>query len=197
MRGTKLDGYIHGADWYRTIAGLAGVDPSDDVPGLPGVDSIDMWPYLSGVVPESPRTEVLLATGFSDTAKGWNGKTNGSAALIVGRYKLVRFAQQYCFWQGVIYPNASTTHDKQVEAACSCGASGCLFDIMADPGERIDLAAAMPTVAAQLRARAEQLDLGAIEAIKPEGWRGHADSKLACIDAELKYSGFWGPDLFP
>ena len=64
MRGTRVDALMHVADFYATLAGLAGVDPSDDAAAvyeLPAIDSIDMWPVLSGAVDVSPRTELPLS----------------------------------------------------------------------------------------------------------------------------------------
>lgn len=199
MRGKKLEGFIHGADWYATIAGLAGVDPSDSgASGMPATDSIDQWDYISGAQENSSRTELLLASAYAACAVGGkcqHGTPTGSAALIMGNYKLVRNSQQYCFWMGPVYPNASTDHKN--EADCTCGSQGCLFDIFADPGEHHDLSTAFPDIATKLRNRAEELDKTSIEAIKGPTWRGQGDPKQACADAMNKYSGFWGPDLFP
>ena len=45
MRGQKTEGYIHLADWYATLYGLAGVDPTDEEAAkakLPPIDSLDL-----------------------------------------------------------------------------------------------------------------------------------------------------------
>ena len=202
-RGLKLEGYVHGADWFKTITNLAGVtdDPDDtraslvEHGSLPGIDSIDVWGYLTGKVDASPRTEIPLASFVADKAKGGGPGSNGSAALIVGDYKLVRFPQQYCFWMGPRYPNASTTH-KDDKACNPCGATGCLYNIKTDEGEHHDLAATMPEMAAKLLARAQELDLTAIEVVMGAGWRGSNNKSLSCDDMH-NYGGFWGPDLFP
>lgn len=56
-RGTVWDGQMHAADWYSTIAALAGVSTEDTGP-LP-TDGIDIWAGLvSGGA--SPRQEVVL-----------------------------------------------------------------------------------------------------------------------------------------
>ena len=58
VRGTKLEGAIHIADWYRTLSHLAGEDPTDHeaaASGLPPIDSLDVWPLLSGASKASPR----------------------------------------------------------------------------------------------------------------------------------------------
>eukprot|EP00051_Salpingoeca_urceolata_P006975 m.92254 g.92254 ORF g.92254 m.92254 type:complete len:519 (-) comp15063_c0_seq2:211-1767(-) len=193
QRGTKLEGYIHIADWYATFAHLAGFDPTDNAPGMPGVDGINQWHYLTGSVADSPRTEVPLASFMSDHAKGIKSEY-GSAALIVGDYKLIRFPQQYCFWQGPVYPNATTDHKHDIP--CDVPESGWLFNIKTDPGEHHNLASdpAHSDVYKKILARAEELDKTAIEYIKPQGWRGQLDASAYC-DQMRKNGGIWGPDL--
>lgn len=205
-RGSIRRGYVHIVDWYATFLGLAGAEINGemnaeigdvaDAPGMPPVDSIDMWTYLAGHVSTSPRHEVPIASRYADLAREADEQDEpprGSAALIVGRYKLVRFEQQYCFWTGPLYPNHTTTH--AAEEPCDCGAHGCLYDIIADPSETADLAARLPEVAARLRSRAEELDATAIDAVMPEGWRGHNNGTAYCEAADARWGGWWGPDM--
>ena len=84
MVGSKLDGLWSIADYYSTVAGLAGVDPTDHraaAAGLPPIDSLDMVPYITGKVTTSPRKSIFndvyaapspdaLATAFVDCACG-------------------------------------------------------------------------------------------------------------------------------
>ena len=122
--------YIHCADWFSTFLTLAGGDPTDSHPGLPAVDGLDMWPYLSGAAATSPRTEMMIGTELVEqkrnakpvTKPGWSG------ALIVGAFKIIIGVQSYGFWQGPIYPNATTDHSTEV-VDLSCGERGCLFNI--------------------------------------------------------------------
>ena len=61
MRGQKTDSYIHLADWYATLCGLAGVDPTDEEAAkakLPPIDGLDIWPLISGQNITSPRTDI-------------------------------------------------------------------------------------------------------------------------------------------
>lgn len=192
MRGQTLDGYVHIADWYTTVAKLAGVDPTDDAPGMPPVDGLDIWPYITGANDTSPRTEIPLSSVYADNESGPGG--GGMAALIVGKYKLVRNGQLYCSWQGPVYPNASTDHSKDQNCPDVCPDTGCLFDIQADPGEHTDLAAQMPDVAAQLLKRAKELDATAIEALHPAGWRQKYNGQDYC-DAAKACGGFWCPAI--
>eukprot|EP01060_Flectonema_neradi_P013213 TRINITY_DN19993_c0_g1_i1.p1 TRINITY_DN19993_c0_g1~~TRINITY_DN19993_c0_g1_i1.p1 ORF type:complete len:521 (+),score=89.88 TRINITY_DN19993_c0_g1_i1:50-1612(+) len=194
-RGTKLEGYIHVADWYKTFCSLAGVDSHDAravAAGYPDVDGFDMSPYIIGLNQSvvSPRTEIPLATRFAGHPKDVTPPTNGSAALIVDEFKLVRFAQFYCFWQGVVYPNKTTDHSNEPD--CTCGEEGCLFNIISDPGEHIDLKDSLPDVHAKMLARAQQLDLESIEYGRDPNWRGVINETLAC-EQMVKNGGYWGP----
>ena len=46
-----------------------------------------------------------------------------TAALIVNNYKLILGSQMYGFWQGPVYPNASTDHKHEPAVDCTAGAS--------------------------------------------------------------------------
>lgn len=139
VRGTHLSGYIHVCDWYPTVLTLAGGIPTDDHPGLPTVDGYNMWPYVIGNTSDSPRTEIMIGseqfTQKTGQVGGWNG------ALISGDYKLILGVQSYGFWQGPVYPNASTNHAAEVTFDCG---DGCLFNIQDDPSEYNDLAKSQP-----------------------------------------------------
>ena len=140
--GMVLQGIMHNADWYPTLATLAGASPTDPpAPGVttsnkvPGVDGFDMWPYITGKVEVSPRTEVVL-----------DSTPNGG--IIVGDLKLILGTQRFSFWQAPIYPNASGPASS---SAFVCG-QGCLFNVSADPSEYNDLAAERPDDVARLTA---------------------------------------------
>lgn len=154
IRGTTLGGIMHVADWYKTYCMLGGgseeecqSDPSAASSHLPPVDSINLWPYISGQVAESPRTEIPVEL---------NGN---SLVLIQGKYKLLRGPQDIAGWEGPIYPNASTSaHDpNDVHLACNPASGGCLFDVVGDPTEQNDIAAANPDIVASMAARLQEL----------------------------------------
>ena len=194
-RGTKLEGYIHVADWYTTFCSLAGVDPHDPkavAAGYPDIDGLDMTEYVLGsnLSVVSPRNEVPLSSMYADHPRDMSPPINGSAALIVGKYKLVRFPQPYCIWQGYVYPNSSTDHKNEPD--CSCGEEGCLFDIISDPGEHNDLKKSLPEKHAELLSRAQVLDKESIEYGRQPNWRGSVNITLACEQVH-KNGGFWGP----
>eukprot|EP01052_Picozoa_sp_SAG31_P047993 SAG31_NODE_9844_length_1221_cov_1.350267_1_plen_234_part_00 len=154
-RGKTLTGYIHACDWYPTICLLAGgVDCHEEKTagvlhgGIPPVDGFNMYPYLVGSTPASPRTEIMLDSSCyaaGSCVNGSAGKKNPCdpsnlciGSIISGDFKLVLGMQKYGFWQGPRFPNASTV-DRTFDVPFNC-ASGCLFNIIIDPGEHHDLA---------------------------------------------------------
>lgn len=109
-RGGVFTGLMHIADWYPTLARLAGVDPADEGAeerGVPPVDGTDQWDFVT--VPNgstSARSEVLLSFctniggAEDDCVSSIEGVRNVSeydqAALIAdgGRWKVV-FGDQH------------------------------------------------------------------------------------------------------
>ena len=120
--GVVLHGIMHNADWYPTLATLAGASPDDPpapgVTGIPAVDGFDMWPYITGAVAESPRVEVLISSGVDHG--------DGSGTIVSGDLKLIFGVQRLSCWTSPIYPNASVPAVKS--APFDCG-RGCLFNV--------------------------------------------------------------------
>lgn len=149
MRGHKLEEHVHMCDWYATFCALAGVSPVDTEAakhGLPPVDSLNMWPLLSGAATHSPRSEIPLAVDF-ETGTHVGKILGNSSALIIGAWKLLAGTQLQTYHQGPDFPNASLygelgTHLKH--CGDSVAANGCLFNIMDDPTEQHNQAAAQP-----------------------------------------------------
>ena len=172
--GVVLSGVMHNADWYPTLATLAGASPEDPpapgVTGVPGVDGYDMWPYIIGAVAASPRSEVVL----DSTASG---------GIISGDMKLVLGVQRFSFWQAAVYPNRTGPADSP---PLNCG-QGCLFNVTADPSEYHDLAAARPADVARLRAR---FDARTATAYHPPH---HPQDAAACSANAAKLDGYLGP----
>jgi len=169
-----------GWDWYATFAFLAGVDPTDKKAadaGLPPHDSHNLWPLLSGQTTTSPRDE--LAVGAEFTVGG----------LISNGYKVVLGKNEQAGWTGPRFPNTTSTWDPSLSSE-TCGnttETGCLFNIMEDPGEHVNLAATHPAVFKQMVDRIAEINKGFFN---PD--RGQSDPK-ACEMAMTKYAGFWGP----
>merc|ERR1719353_379675 len=90
VRGSKLEGIIHIADWYRTLSqGIAGLDPTDHwaaESGLPPIDSLDVWPMLSGQNLTSPR-ESILVTNELIVVGDWKYVKGGASMIEAAREK--------------------------------------------------------------------------------------------------------------
>ena len=175
MRGQKTEGYIHIADWYATLCGLAGVDPTDkqaEKANLPPIDSLNMWPLISGENSTSPRVDIPLTL----------------TTLISGEYKILTGDNRDAGWTGPVYPNS--THPKGgIETVEHCGDTGCLYNIMKDPEERTNLASKMPDVLNDMRAKLKKYQASHFNPDRGNIWPG------ACDTALNKYGGFWGPFL--
>lgn len=167
VRGQPVTGYAAICDWYSTFLGLAGIQNITDSraasAGLPAVDSLNVWPMLSGSNDTSPRVEIPLSAKPANDPdwKGWLVHENDGIdtpypvptagyylkgeALIVGDWKLVVGPQQ----SGPFSTNG--TH-----LFTDCG-EGCLYNIMEDPSEMLNLNTTHPKMLKQLQARQEQI----------------------------------------
>ena len=161
VRGSVLEAPVHIADWYATLCGLVGVDPTDAraaaaQPPLPPIDSLDVWPLLSGANATSPRDAWPIAANvavrFEYAAAAGGGGAGGSGAPTHGWKLVTGVVPQNAGWQGPVYPNASSPASDPSAVALNCSASPCLFDVVADPTEHVDLAALRPDVVARLQA---------------------------------------------
>lgn len=155
--GTKLSTVVHEADWYATFAGLAGVDPTDyraAQAGLPPIDSLDVWPsVVEGT--ESHRNEWPITSLTERFGDARTGNVGGDAAYMKLPYKLIVgdvIAQ--AGWCGPIHPNSSMAWDS-FATTINCSWTppyrfGCLFDVVNDPNEHVDLASSLPEKATEL-----------------------------------------------
>eukprot|EP00931_Biecheleriopsis_adriatica_P120159 TRINITY_DN95289_c0_g1_i1.p1 TRINITY_DN95289_c0_g1~~TRINITY_DN95289_c0_g1_i1.p1 ORF type:complete len:557 (+),score=80.74 TRINITY_DN95289_c0_g1_i1:33-1703(+) len=176
VRGSKLEGIIHIADWYGTLAqGIAGLDPTDHwaaESGLPPIDSLNMWPMLSGANLTSPR-ETFLVTGSMIVMGDWK--------YILGGTKMIEAA-----WGGPHYPNASTMEDSIEDHSFTCPPQGCLFNVVEDPHEYNEVSFHFPGVVKHMRAE-----------LKKEAktmWRTSHPTDPTCKKAAYElYGGFYGP----
>lgn len=210
-RNSTFSGVISIADWYGTLAELAGVDPEDQraeaanemlrkrgLPLLSPVDSVAQWGFI-----------------LNDT----NGRSDlfhiSENAVMKWPLKLVTGKQMYSAWTGPIYPNcsslASFQHDgapaateisilgMEVDVAPSseerdrvnwiqdCG-EGCLVNVMEDPTEHTDLAQD-PAYAETLHSMQEALRRLNQGNFHPD--RGHATTD-ACFVA-IDHGRYLGP----
>jgi len=178
VRGSRLDGTLHIADWYRTLAeGIAGIDPTDHwaaQSGLPPIDSLNMWPMLSGKNMTSPRDSVGLIVRDNMLIHGrWKYITGGT---------VLKFAAR----GGPEYPNATTAHDPIGPHTLTCPASGCLFDVVSDPSEDHEVSSTHPDVVAFMKAELHRQAKSA--------WSTSHTADPACkTTAYQRYGGFYGP----
>jgi len=193
-RGASLAGFVSSEDWYPTFCGLAGVDAADAraaAAGLPPVDGFDVWPMLSRANASTPRAAHFLGSSAAGPA---------AATLVQGvirvadGWKLLIGSVGPSFWTGSTYPNASSQR-AVAPPPLECGdpatgtGPGCLFNILADPHETLDAAAAHPSVVAELRELIAEAQRGVYS---PD--RGAADTERFCSQA-VEYGGFVGPFL--
>jgi len=143
-RGQKEGGLVSIADWYVTFAEMAGAEASDTeavAMGLPDVDGFNIWPLIKGEVSSSPRTELVV----------------DPTVLITGAFKLNTGVSKYAFWQGSVFPNASTPdRDVLSSMVLNCrnnGHGGCLFNVEEDPSEYNDLADSEKVLFGEMKSR--------------------------------------------
>jgi len=154
VRGGKLEGFIHEADWYSTFCHLAGVDPTDQAAAtasLPPIDSLNVWPLITGINSTSPRYEWPLTPMGEDLVREDCG---GDAAYMMGGFKLIVGFVLQDGWTGQFHPNNTLPWDSyEHQHNCTIkeqGKIGCLFDVVNDPEERHDIVLEMPEKAAEI-----------------------------------------------
>ena len=103
-------------------------DPVAAAVDLPPLDTVSFW--SSAVLQNKsvlPRQGLLVGGVYWD-ATGLKLHGGGGNAV----------------WQGPSYPNASTDFAANAKVTQRCGKAGCLYDVVNDIGEHVDLAAARP-----------------------------------------------------
>eukprot|EP01084_Bolivina_argentea_P254031 426954_1 len=151
-RGHLTDGLMHIADWYATFSEMVGVDPADvwgEESGLPPIDGYNMWPLIAGETDESPRSELILSKNV----------------LIWDEWKIILGGStRYAIWQGAKFPNETTPTQEELEATfliCDSKKNwGCLFNVVEDPTEHVDLADDNSEKVSDMRARIYELRAG-------------------------------------
>jgi len=164
LRGTRSSALIYVTDWYPTLCRLAGVDPTDDWVDGNGtahpIDGVDVWPALMGGSnatgrPWLPTTERSLL---------WDDGAGHMYKLITSENQANRFHEngsQYmdpfngCLDVPDTAGPAITADRVGVPPSCTVCTpeKPCLFDVLADPTERANLATTLPTVAATMAAK--------------------------------------------
>lgn len=186
-RGLRSGAYVHMADWYLTLAALGGAPPRvvrgdarARAAGLPPVDSIDVWSSITASPPLAhggARTEIYGGARFGGFL------LRGAYKLIVARK--VRFANDV---GAAVFPADVPPTPKPRLPKLNCS-RGCLFDVLADEGERVNLAGAP---AHQATHRAMLSRVMELERDEYEPDRG-GEQPGACVHALYVYNGTWGP----
>jgi len=165
MRGKRLDGLVHVADWFSTFSELAGLGPHADPAGPAPSASLSMWAYLSGSAASSPRSEIVLDHYMFDNETSSTSGCVGQrwfempgraslGALRQGKWKLIVGPNQEASWYGAFSPNTTTPPDL---SPIDCW-DHCLFDMETDATEHVDVAADHPDVTAAMLKRFTQLE---------------------------------------
>jgi hypothetical protein len=148
LRGTSSDALMHMADWYPTLAHLAGANATDPAfvnGSVHDIDGVDMWPAITGANTTSPRPWLPTTEGsilwqqpdgtilkfisdarrsrlFTPNGSMWNDTTplgwNGTHAV-------------ECVWVSPTVPDVCAVCDARYP---------CLFEVKSDPGETHNLA---------------------------------------------------------
>ena len=128
---------LHTVDWYPTVLKLAGGDLHQKLP----IDGLDAWPTITAGKP-SPHKEILI------------NASPGKGSIRMGDWKLVI--------------NASYSETRAIEAGNTTPPvvdALELFNLMADPSEKINLSEKRPDKVKELRARYSVL---AAQAVPPK-----------------------------
>ncbi|XP_070774971.1 arylsulfatase I-like isoform X6 [Enoplosus armatus] len=151
---------LHVTDWFPTLVGLAGGNISHSQ----GLDGFDVWPTISEGK-ESPRQEILHNIDplhkppliLQSSQPVWD--TSVQAAIRVGDWKLLTGDPGHGDWvPPQVLPTLPGPWWNLERAALTLHKSSThknvwLFNITADPCERLDLADQRPDVVQQLMAR--------------------------------------------
>jgi arylsulfatase B len=191
-RGKLLSGYIHIADWYATIAELAGHPTTVQA----AQKSRSMAAYLSGDVSTSPRTSMILGAGDTDAT------CNYVESVIQGAYKLINGSIP-CSWasyQGPLYPNASTvrigfkvTAEQMAADDCVLDKTTFLFNIREDPHELVNLADSHPVLLSNLQKMLMQARKESKGCFPTDHDRGEPNKADFCESFVRDNYGFVGP----
>ncbi|KAJ8390290.1 hypothetical protein AAFF_G00108590 [Aldrovandia affinis] len=187
--GHALPGLVHITDWYPTLVTLAEGTLEEDL----NLDGYDVWEAISEGMP-SPRQDILhnidpiytkAKNGSWKAGHGiWN--TAVQAAIRVGDWKLLTGVPGYSDW---VPPQTFSAllltnrwHNERVR--WDRGKSVWLFNITADPYERVDLSQRHPQVVKRLLLRLVHYNKTAVPVRYP--------AKDSRSNPQLN-GGVWGP----
>ncbi|CAI5689404.1 arylsulfatase J isoform X2 [Oreochromis niloticus] len=188
-KGTKCRSLIHITDWFPTLVTLGEGTLDEDL----NLDGYDVWETISEGRP-SPRHDILhnidpiyikAKNGSWKAGYGlWN--TAIQAALRVGHWKLLTGVPGYSDWvppQTFLNQRLTTRlHNERVP--WDRGKSIWLFNITADPYERVDLSQRYPHIVKKMLMRLAQYNKTAVPVCYP----------TKDLRSNPQYNGgVWGP----
>ncbi|KAL0970445.1 hypothetical protein UPYG_G00242040 [Umbra pygmaea] len=188
-KGTRSQGLIHITDWFPTLVSLGEGTLDEDL----NLDGYDVWEAISEGR-TSPRQEILhnIDPIYTKAKNGswkagygiWN--TAIRAALRVGHWKLLTGVPGYSDWvPPQTFSNLPLTnrwHNERIRG--DSGKSVWLFNITADPYERVDLSLRYPRIVKKMLMRLAQYNRTAIPVRYP--------AKDSRSNPNLN-GGVWGP----
>ncbi|XP_038133704.1 arylsulfatase J [Cyprinodon tularosa] len=188
-KGSKCRGLIHITDWFPTLVTLGGGTLDEDL----NLDGYDVWEAISEGRP-SPRLDILhnIDPIYTKAKNGswkagyglWN--TAIQAALRVGHWKLLTGVPGYSDWvppQTFSNQRLTTRHHNE-RVRWDRGKSIWLFNITADPYERVDLSQRFPHIVKKMLMRLVQFNKTAVPVRYP----------AKDLRSNPQYNGgVWGP----
>eukprot|EP00937_MAST-01D_sp_MAST-1D-sp2_P002952 g2952.t1 len=163
VRGTSTGPkFVHVSDWYPTFLGLAGVHAADAAElggAVHDIDGVDVWPLLTGANATQPRaatptteTSITDTSEFAASGKWWKLITlAGQSNYYYENQTAMPNNKSECLAGRQPDPAQPGRTDALVTGCPVCNETRpCLFDILADPHEATNVAAAHPDVVARL-----------------------------------------------
>ena len=148
VAGSTFNGLSHSSDWYPTLARRAGVTDLTNT-GPFAVDGVDLWPFLSkargsadptATTIQNPHNRLLISGCRPGTSKN---QCNGALIDEGGQLKLIVGKQTPAGWYGIPgVPNHNLKHDE--DDIDDCSKAPCLFNLTADPLEKVNLGSTHP-----------------------------------------------------
>jgi len=170
-QGKSYDGLMHHVDLLATFYGIGGGDVAVLKSTEANLDSTDHWSAIKGEL-MSPRNEIIFNLPRSTVSLKPNSTDNEGLSIRIGKYKLL-LNHPYDYWfslfPGLDYHNASMMMAAECKSDTlsstyqsenpDCTSQNFLFDLDADPTERVNLYGHMDYLEDQalLTARAKEL----------------------------------------
>merc|ERR1712045_780365 len=100
--------------------------------------SLNMWPWLMGDEEESPRTGFVLS----------------DYGVMEGEFKYLQGRMLYSVWGEAVWPHSETPSQEELrDTILDCAFFGCLFNVVDDPEERIDVKGLYPELTQKLKTK--------------------------------------------